>query len=114
MDKMTELINALNALTKALQAFTATITNDNRDTMENINAPKKDDSREEVSKTQSTPEPEKPVVTFAQLHSRLSEISRKGHTAEIKALVAKYGADKLSKLEESNYAALLMEAEELV
>ena len=48
-----------------------------------------------------------------QLRSRLSEISRSGKTAEAKELIAKYGASKLSDIAESDYAAMLAEAEGL-
>lgn len=46
--------------------------------------------------------------------SRLSEISRSGKTAEVKELIAKYGASKLSDIAESDYAAVFSEAEGLV
>ena len=59
------------------------------------------------------PTPEQQTVTFVQLRSRLSEISRSGKTAEVKELIAKYGASKLSDIAESDYAAVLAEAEGL-
>ena len=59
------------------------------------------------------PEPKDEPVTFVQLRSRLSEISRSGKTAEVKELIAKYGASKLSDIAESDYAAVLAEAEGL-
>ena len=68
----------------------------------------------EAPKEQSVPEPKSKAVTFVQLRSRLSEISRNGHTAEVKELIAKYGAEKLSDIAESDYAAVLAEAEGLV
>ena len=41
----------------------------------------------------------------------LAEKSRAGYTADVKALIAKYGADKLSDVDPANYAALLKDAE---
>ena len=96
MDPMMELVNALNALTAALQTFTSQTTNAYLDTFEEIYDPEKDEP-----------------VTFVQLRSRLSEISRSGKTAEVKELIAKYGASKLSDIAESDYAAVLAEAEGL-
>ena len=96
MDPMMELVNALNALTAALQKFTSQTTNAYLDTFEEIYNPEKDET-----------------VTFVQLRSRLSEISRSGKTAEVKELIAKYGASKLSDIAESDYAAVLAEAEGL-
>lgn len=112
MDKMFELINSLNALTKVIAALTEKITSEYLSTFETIYDPEKDEPQDTTAKEQPTPEQQ--TVTFVQLRSRLSEISRSGHTAEVKGLIAKYGADKLSDLAESDYAALLAEAEGLV
>lgn len=108
MDKMFELINSLNALTKAVTALTEKITSEYLDTFEEIYNPETDEPKEE-SKEQPTPEQQ--TVTFVELRSRLSEISRNGHTAEVKELLRKFGADKLSDVAESDYTALLAEAE---
>lgn len=113
MDKMFELINALNALTKAVGALTEKITSEYLDTFEEIYNPETDELQAaEAPKEQPTPKDE--PVTFVQLRSRLSEISRSGKTAEVKELIAKYGASKLSDIAEADYAAVLAEAEGLV
>ena len=54
-----------------------------------------------------------PVLTLEEVRAVLAEKSRKGHTAEIRSLLQKYGADKLSKIDPSNYKALLADAEVL-
>ena len=113
MDKMFELINSLNALTKAVAALTEKITKEYLNTFETIYDPATDESQAEAPKEQPTPKNEEATVTFVQLRSRLSEISRSGHTQEVKELIAKYGAEKLSDLAESDYAAVLAEAEGL-
>ena len=114
MDKMFELINALNALTKAVGALTEKITSEYLNTFETIYDPAEDEPQAaEAPKEQPTPKQEEATVTFVQLRSRLSEISRSGKTAEVKELIAKYGASKLSDIAESNYAAVLAEAEGL-
>ena len=113
MDPMMELVNALNALTAALQKFSSQTTNAYLDTFEEIYDPAEDEPQAaEAPKEQPTPEQQ--TVTFVQLRSRLSEISRSGKTAEVKELIAKYGASKLSDIAESDYAAVLAEAEGLV
>lgn len=115
MDPMMELVNALNSLTAALQKFTSQTTNAYLDTFEEIYNPEKDEPQAaEVPKEQLAPEQKTEPVTFVQLRSRLSEISRNGKTAEVKELIAKYGASKLSDITESDYAAVLAEAEGLV
>ena len=114
MDPMMELVNALNALTAALQKFTSQTTNAYLDTFEEIYDPEKDEPQAaEAPKEQPTPKQEEATVTFVQLRSRLSVISRAGHTQEVKELIAKYGASKLSDIAESDYAAVLSEAEGL-
>ena len=115
MDQMMELVNALNALTAALQKFSSQTTNAYLDTFEEIYDPEKDEPQAaEAPKEQPTLKHEEATVTFVQLRSRLSEISRSGKTAEVKELIAKYGASKLSDIAESDYAAVLAEAEGLV
>lgn len=114
MDKMFELINALNALTKAVGALTEKITSEYLNTFETIYDPAEDEPKAaEVPKEQLAPEQKTETVTFVQLRSRMSEISRAGHTQEVKELIAKYGASKLSDIAESDYAAVLAEAEGL-
>lgn len=41
----------------------------------------------------------------------LAEKSRAGHTAEVRALLKKYGAAKLSEINPANYEALMKDAE---
>ena len=113
MEPMMKIINALAALTAALQEYTAQTTEGYLNTFENIYDPETDEPQAEESKEQPTPKNEEATVTFVQLRSRLSEISRSGHTQEVKELIAKYGAEKLSDLAESDYAAVLAEAEGL-
>ena len=50
-------------------------------------------------------------VTLAEVRAVLADKSRQGHTAEVKELLAKYGADKLSEVDASKYAELKAEAE---
>ena len=114
MDPMMELVNALNALTAALQKFSSQTTNAYLDTFEEIYDPDKDEAQAaEAPKEQPAPEQKAETVTFVQLRSRLSEISRSGKTAEVIELIAKYGASKLSDIAESDYAVVLAEAEGL-
>ena len=56
---------------------------------------------------QETPKP----IMLDEVRAILAEKSRAGYTADVKALIAKYGADKLSDVDPANYAALLKDAE---
>ena len=57
--------------------------------------------------------PPEPALTLEQVRAVLADKSRKGHTAEIRALLQKYGAAKLSGIDPVHYEALVAEAEVL-
>ena len=57
--------------------------------------------------------PAEPVLTLETVRAVLAEKSRAGFTAQIRALLLKYGADKLSAIAPENYKALMAEAEAL-
>lgn len=54
-----------------------------------------------------------PFATLEDVRKVLMEKSRDGHTAEVKEILKKYGADKLSAVEPKDYDAILKEAEVL-
>lgn len=59
-------------------------------------------------------EPKKePELKLEDVRAVLADMSRKGHTAEIRALLQKYGAAKLSGVDPANYKALLKDVEGL-
>lgn len=58
------------------------------------------------------PEP-KPTPTLEQVRAVLAEKSRAGHTAAIRELLRKYGAEKLSLVDPQHYEALLKDVEGL-
>ena len=53
------------------------------------------------------------VVTLEQVRAVLADKSQQGFTADVRALLQKYGAPKLSQIDPVNYAALLADAEGL-
>lgn len=55
-------------------------------------------------------EPEEKPLTLEEVRAVLAEKSRSGHTEEVRELLAKHGADKLSGIDPAEYAALLTEA----
>ena len=57
--------------------------------------------------------PTKPALTLEQVRAVLADKSRKGFTAQIRSLLQKYGAAKLSGIDPANYEALLAEVEVL-
>ena len=57
--------------------------------------------------------PTDPQLTLEQVRAVLADKSRMGFTAEIRALLQKYGAAKLSGINPANYKALVADAEVL-
>lgn len=55
----------------------------------------------------------KPPLTHEEVRAVLADKSRTGHTAEIRELLKKYGASKLSLVDPKHYEALLRETEVL-
>ena len=56
---------------------------------------------------------EEPELKLEDVRAVLADMSRKGHTAEIRDLLQKYGAAKLSGIDPANYNALLKDVEGL-
>lgn len=52
-------------------------------------------------------------ITLVEVRKFLAELSRDGFTANVKDLLNKHGASKLSEINPENYAALLDDAREL-
>lgn len=57
--------------------------------------------------------PVEPVLTLEQVRAVLANKSRMGFTAEIRSLLQKHGAPKLSGIDPIHYKALVAEAEVL-
>ena len=108
MDVTMELVNALNALTAALQKFTQQTTENYLNTFEELPTGDTDDA----PAAESQPAP-KPTVTIEQVRAVLSELSRAGKTVQVKELLKKHGGDKLSAVDPAEYPTLLEEAGEL-
>lgn len=58
-------------------------------------------------------EPEEKPLTLEEVRAVLAEKSRSGYTEEVRELLNKHGADKLSEIDPAEYPALLAEAEVL-
>ena len=53
------------------------------------------------------------AITLEEVRAVLAERSHDGYTAEVRGLLQKYGAEKLSGVDPKHYAALLKDAEVL-
>lgn len=61
----------------------------------------------------NTDEKARTALTLEEVRAVLADKSRAGHMAEIRELLKKYGASKLSLVDPKHYEALLREAEVL-
>ena len=71
---------------------------------------------EKFSGDEAVPEenvPAEPVLTLEAVRAVLADKSRAGFTAQIRSLLQKYGADKLSGIDPANYKTLLGDVEGL-
>ena len=66
---------------------------------------------ETTHKTLPKQVPETKKVSLEQVRAVLAKLSQMGKTAEVKKLIVKHGAQKLSDIPESEYESLLHEAE---
>jgi hypothetical protein len=92
-----ELRNAVQALTAVADGLVALFTA----------------SSETETETPSSPkvEPPKPKpITLEQVRAVLAEKSRSGHTAEVRELLQRHGAGRLSEIDPTGYPTLLLEA----
>ena len=100
MSKMSELAAALEELKRTGNALI-----DLSETLTKLFS-----GSDEAPVTEKAPQPVK-EITFVDVRKLLTEKSRSGKTEEVKALLKKYGADRLSDIKPENYAALIAEAE---
>lgn len=57
--------------------------------------------------------PESADISLEKVRTVLADKSRNGLTAEVRQLIRRYGADKLSEIKPEHFAAVLKEAEVL-
>ena len=65
------------------------------------------------AETQPTVEAAKPELTLEQVRAALAEKSRGGYTAQVRELLVKHGAAKLSDIDPAEYPVLMADAGEL-
>lgn len=106
MGKMSELAQMIDGIRKCTEQLS-----DIADTLSRLFS-----GKSEEASLSSMPQPEKPITqvpTLEEVRAVLAEKSRMGHTTAIRALLQKYGADRLSGVDPANYKALLADAEGL-
>ena len=99
-------ISELELAIKDLRSAAATI-NEVANTLAEMFSAASDDEANDAAA------PAEPQLTLEQVRAVLADKSRMGFTAEIRALLQKYGAAKLSGIDPANYKALVTDAEVL-
>lgn len=99
-----DVVNDMRSLADSIQAVCDAMASD-----EPTEVPK-----EEPQKKPSKSKAEKaPEITLEKVRGVLADKSRSGHTAEVRAIIQKYGADRLSDIDPKDYPAVLADTEVL-
>jgi len=98
-----DVVSDLRSLADSVQAVAEAIA---KATNEPDEIPKPEQSAQEK-------QPKEKQVTLEEVRAVLAEKSHDGFTAEVRALLQKYGASRLSEIDPGKYAALLADAEGL-
>lgn len=105
-DSLIPVIEKFKNLAESLQAVADALAS-TETKAERVDAhPEEPKALPQEAKAEATP-------SLEQVRAVLADKSRKGHTAEIRALLQKYGASKLSGIAPANYKALLADVEVL-
>ena len=108
-----EVVSDLRSLANSLQAVADAVAQGGQEQPDQTTEerPAQEPEKKTAAKKEEKAEP-KPL-TLERVRAALAEKSRAGHTSEVKALLIKHGADKLSDIDPAEYPALLAEAEVL-
>ena len=102
MSKMSELDLCIGELRSAAQSLTAVA--DSLTSLFDNSGNAKPEVKAPPSETKAKP------VTLEQVRAVLAEKSRNGHTADVRDLLQRHGASKLSEIDPVKFGALLGEA----
>lgn len=108
LDAVVDVIGHVRSIADSLQTVVDVLT-ENKSTVP-VEPQIEKESKEKSSKAK------KEIVkayTLEDVHGILAEKSQAGFSANVKALITKFGADKLSEVDASRYAELVKEAEEI-
>ncbi|MDO4872708.1 MAG: rRNA biogenesis protein rrp5 [Carnobacterium sp.] len=64
-----------------------------------------------LNETSAEDKTNEPTITLEEVRTVLAKLAQDGKQAELKALIGKYGAKRLSEVESKYYPAILKEAE---
>lgn len=108
---MTDVADSMEALARCIRDCGASLMENTGAVQEKADPPKKA-PKEKPPKEEAGPEGEPAKEwTLEEIRMILADKSRAGHTEEVRALISKYGADRLSDIRPADFAALMADAE---
>ena len=113
MKLLLDVVSDLRSLADSLQAVADAVAQGGQEQPDQTTEerPAQEPEKKTAAKKEEKAEPKS--LTLERVRAALAEKSRAGHTSEVKALLIKHGADKLSDIDPAEYPALLAEAEVL-
>ena len=113
MKLLLDVVSDLRSLADSLQAVADAVVQGGQEQPDQTTEEKPAQKPEKKNVAKQVEKAEPKPLTLEQVRAALAEKSRAGHTSEVKALLIKHGADKLSDIDPAEYPALLAEAEVL-
>ena len=113
MKLLLDVVSDLRSLADSLQAVADAVAQGGQEQPDQTTEEKPAQKPEKKNAAKQVEKAEPKPLTLEQVRAALAEKSRAGHTAEVKALLLKHGADKLSDIDPAEYPALLADAEVL-
>ena len=113
MKLLLDVVSDLRSLADSLQAVADAVAQGGQEQPDQTTEEKPAQKPEKKNVAKQVEKAEPKPLTLEQVRAALAEKSRAGHTAEVKTLLIKHGADKLSDIDPAEYPALLAEAEVL-
>ena len=104
MEPIMQLINTLNVLNVTMQKLTEKMTSEYINTFEEI-------CTESDPPKQPEPVQEEKPIDRSEVRAKLAELTRLGFSDEVRELLQKHGAERLSAVPDTDLPALLKEAE---
>lgn len=113
MKLLLDVVSDLRSLADSLQAVADAVAQGGQEQPDQTTEEKPAQKPEKKNVAKQVEKAEPKPLTLEQVRAVLAEKSRAGHTAEVRALLLKHGADKLSEVDPVEYPALLADAEVL-
>ena len=113
MKLLLDVVSDLRSLADSLQAVADAVAQGGQEQPDQTTEEKPTQKPDKKNVAKQVEKAEPKPLTLEQVRAALAEKSRAGHTSEVKALLIKHGADKLSDIDPAEYPALFAEAEVL-